>query len=74
VLGRGLKPEHNLLALIDIRASVTGVNKAVLNRLGYPPIGVSIERQPYKVLLGRDVLSRMVMVYNGPQTLITLGY
>ena len=37
-------------------------------------IAVKLERQPYRVLLGRDVLSRMVMVYNGPQALITLGY
>ncbi len=37
-------------------------------------IAVKLDRQPYKVLLGRDVLSRMVMVYNGPQGLITLGY
>jgi len=37
-------------------------------------IAVKLDRQPYKVLLGRDVLSSMVMVYNGPQALITLGY
>ena len=37
-------------------------------------IAVKLDRQPYRVLLGRDVLSRMVMVYNGPQALITLGY
>lgn len=63
-----------MLALIDIRASVPGVDEAVLNQLGYPPIGVSMDRQLYKVLLGRDVLSRRVMVYNGLQALITLGY
>ena len=115
-----VKQAHNLGALIDTGASVTGVDEAVLNQLGYPPIGVSslatpsgtsqtgvymvrlvipsqrdprfppnipriiidnvrviavkLDRQPYKVLLGRDVLSRMIMVYNGPQALITLGY
>jgi len=37
-------------------------------------IAVKLESQPYKVLLGRDVLGGMVMVYNGPQALITLGY
>ena len=37
-------------------------------------IAVKLDKQPYKVLLGRDVLSRMIMVYNGPQALITLGY
>jgi len=37
-------------------------------------IAVKLGKQPYKVLLGRDVLSRMVLVYNGPQALITLGY
>ncbi len=117
---REVKQAHNLEALIDTGASVSGVDEAVLNQLGYPPIGVSslttpsgtsqtgvymvrlvipsqgdsripanipriiidnvrviavkLDRQPYKVLLGRDVLSRMIMVYNGPQALITLGY
>jgi len=37
-------------------------------------IAVKLERQSYKVLLGRDVLGGMVMIYNGPQALITLGY
>jgi len=37
-------------------------------------IAVKLESQPYKVLLGRDVISKMVLVYNGPQALITLGY
>ncbi|MCD6469494.1 hypothetical protein J7L29_01690 [Candidatus Bathyarchaeota archaeon] len=115
-----VKSAIKLEALIDTGASVTGVDEAVLNQLGYPPIGVSylatpsgtsqtrvymvrlvipsrsdlrfpanipriiidnvrvisvkLDGQSYKVLLGRDVLSRMVMVYNGPQALITLGY
>jgi len=37
-------------------------------------IAVKLGGQPYKVLLGRDVLSKMVMIYNGPHALITLGY
>ena len=37
-------------------------------------IAVKLGEQPYKVLLGRDILSNMIMVYNGPQALITLGY
>lgn len=37
-------------------------------------IAVKLEGQSYKVLLGRDILSGMVMVYNGPKALITLGY
>ena len=37
-------------------------------------IAVQLANQPYKVLLGRDVLSKMILVYNGPQALITLGY
>ncbi len=37
-------------------------------------IAVKLDRQPYKVLLGRDLLSRMIMVDNGPQALITLDY
>ena len=37
-------------------------------------VAVKIENQPYRGLLGRDVLSGMVMVYNGPHALITLGY
>jgi len=37
-------------------------------------IAVKLSNQPYKVLLGRDVLSKMVLIYNGPQALITLGY
>jgi len=37
-------------------------------------IAVKLDKRPYKVLLGRDVLSRMILVYNGPQALITLGY
>jgi len=36
-------------------------------------IAVKLDRQPYKVLLGRDVLNRVIMVYNGQQALITLG-
>lgn len=37
-------------------------------------ISVTLSNQRQKVLLGRDVLSKMVLVYNGPQALITLGY
>lgn len=37
-------------------------------------ISVTLEQQKYRVLLGRDVLSKTVMVYNGPQALVTLGY
>ncbi len=37
-------------------------------------IAVKLSNQPYKVLLGRDVLSNMVLVYNGPHALITLAY
>ncbi len=37
-------------------------------------VAVKIENQPYRGLLGRDILSGMVMVYNGPHALITLGY
>ena len=37
-------------------------------------IAVKLSNQPYKVLLGRDVLSKMVLIYNGPRALITLGY
>jgi len=37
-------------------------------------IAVKLGSQPYKVLLGRDVLSKIVMIYNGPRALITLGY
>jgi len=37
-------------------------------------IAVKLSNQPYKVLLGRDVLSKMVLIYNGPHALITLGY
>jgi hypothetical protein len=37
-------------------------------------ISVRLGNQPFKVLLGRDVISKTVMVYNGPQALITLGY
>lgn len=37
-------------------------------------VGVQLAKQPYKILLGRDVLSRLILVYNGPQALITLGY
>jgi len=38
---REVKQAHNLGALIDTGASVTGVDETVLNQLGYPPIGVS---------------------------------
>ena len=37
-------------------------------------IGVRLGTQKYKALLGRDILSRLILVYNGPQALITLGY
>ncbi|GEM_PF-4987657 len=37
-------------------------------------IAVKLKDQPYKVLLGRDVLSKMVLIYNGPQALVTLNY
>ncbi len=37
-------------------------------------IAVKLSNQPYKVLLGRDVLSKMVLIYNGTHALITLGY
>ncbi len=37
-------------------------------------VAVQLGNQPYKELLGRDVLSKMVLIYNGPQALITLGY
>jgi len=37
-------------------------------------ISVTLSNQPYKALLGRDVLSKMIMIYNGPHALITLGY
>ena len=37
-------------------------------------IAVKLSKQPYKVLLGRNILSKMIMVYNEPQALITLGY
>jgi len=37
-------------------------------------IAVKLGNQPYKVLLGRDVLSKMILIYNGPHALITLGY
>jgi len=118
--GREVKQAHNLVALIDTGASVTGVDENVLSQLGYPPIGVAslatpsgisqtgvymvrlvipsqrdphfppdmprividniravavkLGSQPYRVLLGRDVLSRLVMIYNGPGALITLSY
>lgn len=37
-------------------------------------ISVDLSRQHQKVLLGRDILRRMILVYNGPQALVTLGY
>lgn len=37
-------------------------------------IAVDLSNQRFKVLLGRDALSKMILVYNGPQALITLGY
>ena len=37
-------------------------------------IAVDLSNQRYKVLLGRDVLRNIVMIYNGPHALITLGY
>ena len=37
-------------------------------------IGVRLGAQKYKALLGRDMLSRLILVYNCPQALITLGY
>lgn len=39
--GRKVGQAHNLGALIDTGASVTGVDESVLKQLGYPPIGVS---------------------------------
>lgn len=37
-------------------------------------ISVRLDNQRYKVLLGRDIIGQKVMVYNGPQALVTLGY
>ena len=37
-------------------------------------VGVQLANQQYKILLGRDVLSKMILVYNGSQALVTLGY
>ncbi|MBS7648570.1 MAG: hypothetical protein QXR06_00990 [Candidatus Bathyarchaeia archaeon] len=37
-------------------------------------ISVKLGNQRYKVLLGRDIISQTVMVYNGPHALVTLGY
>jgi len=37
-------------------------------------IAVRMGNQPYGALLGRDILSKMVVIYNGPHALITLGY
>jgi len=107
-------------ALLDSGASVTGIDSEMLQRLQYPPIGitnlsspsgtmktsiymvrliipsqadpgfprniprivmdnvrviaVNLSNQPYKILLGRDILSKVVLIYNGPQALITLSY
>jgi len=37
-------------------------------------VSVKLTNKPYKILLGRDIISKMVMIYNGPQAVITLGY
>ena len=41
---------------------------------GVMAVAVRLGGLQYKVLLGRDVLSSIVMVYNGPQALVTLAY
>ncbi|MGC8935701.1 MAG: hypothetical protein ACP5LN_11125 [Thermoproteota archaeon] len=110
----------NLQALIDTGASVTGIGENILNKLGYPPVGVAnlaspsgvtqtgvyvvrlvipsksdlsfppnipriiidnikvvavkSSNQQLGVLLGRDILSHMILVYNGSHALVTLGY
>jgi len=58
--------------IIPSRTEPTDIPRIVIDYVRV--ISVKLGNQPYKVLLGRDILSKMIMVYNGPQALVTLGY